>query len=231
MKKLLATVLGLGMTFGLVGVAATAGATPEPKVVVCKYVSTPGGVLDHIIIVSANALEGFNPNAAFPQSFEDAQDSLAVRYAEEGEQAQDVPLSDCPGGGTETETPPPPVDYCGTLEGVQAEDEDCPEPTPTGSPSPTPTQPPVGGPGPKACPGSVSFGPWYGDPRTNITLTGEGTFVVKGGIQRFSGQRVITVALACDATFKVNRYKVKEGKAVTVYLNGVLIATRVAPKV
>ena len=75
--------------------------TEEPgrKVVVCKYVATPGDSerLSHIVIVSTNALPGWD-GAAFPFAFADAHvNSLALRCAEEGEQAHDVPLTECPG--------------------------------------------------------------------------------------------------------------------------------------
>lgn len=77
-----------------------ANADPADKIVVCKYVSTPGGHLDHIVIVSANTLpDGFN--GTFPFQWTDAQGqsehgSIAVRVAGDGEQAKDVPLTDCP---------------------------------------------------------------------------------------------------------------------------------------
>ena len=77
----------------------------EKKVVVCKYVSTPGGVLDHIVIVSVNTLKDFPDPAVFPWQFPDAQDSVAIRFAEEGEQAHDVKDVECP-----QETTPPTVD-------------------------------------------------------------------------------------------------------------------------
>jgi hypothetical protein len=83
------------------------------KVVVCKYVGTPPGELDHIVIVSENTLNNLvdgngNPFAgSFPFSWTDAQGqttngSIAIRFAADGEQAQDVALTECPG-----ETPPP----------------------------------------------------------------------------------------------------------------------------
>lgn len=95
----------------------------------------------------------------------------------------------------------------------------------------TPTTPPPKTPPPTACKPSVSFGPWYGDPRVNITLTGAGTFEVRGGIQRFTGLRVVRKTLACGETFVVSRYKVKRGNSVRVYLNGTLIESRTAPRV
>ena len=88
----------------LMATATSANAAPDDKVVVCKYVSTPGGELDHIVIVSANTLpDGFN--GTFPFEWQDAQGgqggSIAVRLANEGEQAKDVPVSDCPSGEEE----------------------------------------------------------------------------------------------------------------------------------
>jgi hypothetical protein len=79
------------------------------------------------------------------------------------------------------------------------------------------------------CTGSVDLGPWYGDPRINIDLTGAGTFVVRGGVQRFSNTRVVRVTLGCRETFRVSRYKVRAGKSVRVYLDGVLVASARAP--
>ena len=95
----------IGMLLMSSGVAlmvtsTSANASENPKVVVCKYVSTPGGHLDHIVVVSDNTLpDEFNGN--FPFVWTDAQGqssagSIAVRYANEGEQAKDVPASDCP---------------------------------------------------------------------------------------------------------------------------------------
>jgi hypothetical protein len=83
------------------------------KLVVCKFVSTPGGELDHIIIVDAP--KGFN--GVFPSLFTDAQDSLAIRYAHKGEQANEVALSAC------DITPPP--DACPDVPGIQDEGTDC----------------------------------------------------------------------------------------------------------
>jgi hypothetical protein len=70
--------------------------SPDPegkKVVVCKYVGTPPGAPHHIIIVSVNAIKDFPSPVTFPWTFADAQDSIAVRFAEPGEQAKDVSLS------------------------------------------------------------------------------------------------------------------------------------------
>jgi hypothetical protein len=93
------------------------------KIVVCKYVGTPPGVLDHIVIVSENTLNNLvddngNPfSGLFPFSWTDAQGqttegSVAIRYAEEGEQAQDVDLAEC-GGEEEPELCPEGTDHAG----------------------------------------------------------------------------------------------------------------------
>jgi hypothetical protein len=100
-----------------------------------------------------------------------------------------------------------------------------PTETPTPDPTTTPTTPRV------VCNPSVSFGPWYGDPRINITLTGPGVFEVKGGKQRFSGLHVVRVSLGCGQTQVVGRYKVLFGHSVRVYLNGTLFASQIAPSV
>lgn len=75
----------------------------------------------------------------------------------------------------------------------------------------------------------MTFGAWYGDPRIDITLEGEGQFVVRGGIQRFSDTRVFRVTLACDQVLQINKYKVKAGRALLVYVDGVLTYRKIAP--
>jgi hypothetical protein len=93
-----ALVLSSGVA--LMATSTSANAAADAKVVVCKYVSTPGGHLDHIVVVSENTLpDEFDGN--FPFTWTDAQGqsshgSIAVRFANDGEQAKDVPLSDCP---------------------------------------------------------------------------------------------------------------------------------------
>lgn len=76
----------------------------EQKVVVCKYVTTPGDgeLLSHIVIVDESALgDGFD--GTFPFAFADAHfSSIAIRWAEDGEQAHDIPLTACPGVPTTT---------------------------------------------------------------------------------------------------------------------------------
>lgn len=83
----------------------------EKKVVICKFVGEPPGTLDHIIIVGVSAL-GPDFDGTFPYPFPDAQDSFALRFALDGEQAKDVSLSEC-------EPPPPPVDVCPDIKGDQ----------------------------------------------------------------------------------------------------------------
>jgi hypothetical protein len=80
-----------------------------------------------------------------------------------------------------------------------------------------------GGGGPVPCPGKIKVGSWYGDPRVNIDLTGAATFVVSGGVQRFTGLHTITKVLACNETFRVNRYKVSRGHFLNIMMDGVLI--------
>ncbi len=100
---------------------------------------------------------------------------------------------------------------------------DC-TPTPTPTDTPSPTVPPV-----VSCPGSAVLGPWHGDPLINITLTGEGSFLVTGGKFRRSNVHQYSVALACGATVVVRRYHVMVGSTVRVYLDGVLVASKTAP--
>ncbi|HET6166619.1 MAG TPA: hypothetical protein VFE07_07300 [Marmoricola sp.] len=89
----------------LMATATSANADPNDKVVVCKYVSTPGGQLDHIVIVSASTIlndKKIDPpwdGSTFPFQWEDAQGqeggSIAIRFATDGEQAHDVSPSEC----------------------------------------------------------------------------------------------------------------------------------------
>jgi len=93
--------------------AAVAAVAINKKIVVCKYVSTPGGVLDHIIIVDAPK----NFLGVFPTIFPDAQDSVAIRFAAPHEQAKDVALSECDFT--------PPFDACPNIPGDQPEGTNC----------------------------------------------------------------------------------------------------------
>jgi len=105
----------LGVLVMSSGVALMAAATPanaihapghNPKVVVCKYVSTPGGELSHVVIVSENTLNSVDEYTppADGDFWTDAQGggggSIALRYATDGEQASDIEASgECPEEG------------------------------------------------------------------------------------------------------------------------------------
>jgi LPXTG-motif cell wall-anchored protein len=107
--------------------ASSSSAAPNDNVVVCKYVSTPGGVLDHVVIVDESTLGNANQPwpGTFPFIWTDAQGqtevgSIALRYAQPGEQAHDVEVSgECP------QEPPPPTDACPNLGGDQPEGFQC----------------------------------------------------------------------------------------------------------
>jgi hypothetical protein len=85
--------------------ATPANAAPDPKVVVCKYVSTPGGELqggNNPIEVSINTLNNvvepeWIANPTFPKAWNDAQGqgggSIAIGYAGEGLGIEDCPSS------------------------------------------------------------------------------------------------------------------------------------------
>lgn len=97
--------------------ASSASAAPGDKVVVCKYVSTPGGELDHVVIVSENTLPDEWDGSTFPFTWTDAHGqteagSIAIRFAAPGEQAHDVNVNEC------TQEPPP-DDACPGLDGDQ----------------------------------------------------------------------------------------------------------------
>jgi hypothetical protein len=119
----LAAVGALMISGGLVMLAAAPTATaggPDPKVVVCKYVGTPPGALHHVVVVSENSLNN-TPYVAPPDgdSWTDAQGqtdegSVAIRYAKDDEQAEDVSLKECPGYVQEIPVPamPSTTDPC-----------------------------------------------------------------------------------------------------------------------
>jgi hypothetical protein len=91
--------------------------TYDKKVIVCKYVGTPG--VDETlqsgnnpINVSVNSL-GSGFTGSFPYSFADAQGrSVAIRYATGPNESGSI---------SECEAPPPPTDVCPNLEGNQSE--------------------------------------------------------------------------------------------------------------
>jgi LPXTG-motif cell wall-anchored protein len=77
--------------------AAVPAAANEKKVVVCKYVSTPGGYSHHVIVPSVNSLKDWDPSMGFPSfAFADAQNSIAIRYLDDDEVPGQVPDSVCP---------------------------------------------------------------------------------------------------------------------------------------
>jgi len=102
--------------------ASSASADPDlDKVVVCKYTHTPvtGEIASHIIINSANALEGDGFDGTFPFFFSDAHNSsIAIRFAEKGEQSNDLEIGECPPF-------PGPTDECPELPGDQPEGFQC----------------------------------------------------------------------------------------------------------
>ncbi len=137
---------------------ALAAAAGNEKVVVCKYVGTPGGVLDHIIIVSVNAIKDFPTPVTFPWTFADAHDSVAIRFALDGEQAKDVPIAACPVTAAPTEIPAPTVpvdDPCGVGNAVY---------------------------------GAVPAGPYavVRNPDGSITLTADTGFLFTGGVPTYT---------------------------------------------
>jgi hypothetical protein len=101
-------VLVMSSGAALMVTAGSANATPEPKILVCKYVSTPGDSElkggKNPIEVSLNTLknvvsDAWLANPTFPKAWVDAQGqagggSVAIGYADE-----DLGISDCPGYG------------------------------------------------------------------------------------------------------------------------------------
>lgn len=116
------------------GPAAEAPAAKAQKVVVCKYVRKPGvaETFSHIIVVNENALKGKGFAGTFPFAFSDAHSSsVAVRYADKGEQGKDISASVCPADEPPGEEPPggeeeeePPGDVGGIIEEAPAGDRD-----------------------------------------------------------------------------------------------------------
>ena len=117
--------LGLaGMSIGFAGTAGSASAAPDlTKVVVCKYVGTPPGELDHVVVVDDHSLPtGFDDE--FPFEWTDAhgktlEGSIAIRWADAGpppEQASSIPLTECPTDGPTTTptTPTTPIETAPT---------------------------------------------------------------------------------------------------------------------
>jgi hypothetical protein len=97
----------------------------DKKVVVCKYVGTPPGTPDHIIVVSASTL-GKDWPGTFPFAFGDAQDSIAIRPAVGNEQPGDEELAKCPGFQPPPDVCPADSDHPGQVIGEgETEQEVC----------------------------------------------------------------------------------------------------------
>lgn len=129
---------------------------PEPKkVIVCKYVGTPGvdetlQTGNNPISVSENAIPGFT--GSFPYSFADGQGrSVAIRYAANNQDGGSLSECEVPNN--------PPHDECPLIDGNQPEGTDCtPEEPPCTvncEPPPVVDDPPV-----NRCP--AGEGPWDG---------------------------------------------------------------------
>lgn len=113
---------------------------------------------------------------------------------------------------------PPPCDV------DEAEVQCSPSPTtpPPTTPPPSETSPP------STCTGSVSTGPWYGDPHIRIKLVGAGTFVISGGGRPRLGIKDITKTLSCGQVYRT-KYHVLPGHTLVVTLDGVVVVSKVAP--
>lgn len=215
MKKLL-----LGLTIGSFALLALASFMPEASATaeannwyVCKYVGPPGTADETLqgggnpVFVDENAID-VSP-VQVGATFGDAQTHsvvIAGPYAPPGLEVEPT----CPTTPVTSTVPPPPP--------------------PTSTVPPTTTIPPTTPPA-VACPGKVALGPWYGDPRINITLTGSGTFVVSGGVQRFSGTTTFTETLACGETFRIGRYKISRGHFLTITLDGQTVVHVKPPRI
>jgi hypothetical protein len=132
------------------------GPNGEHKVVVCKYVGTPGvdetlQTGDNPLLVDYHSVPGFT--GTFPYAFADAQgQSIAIRWS-----FTDGSISECPGyvppivceEGThevDGECIPdeqPPEDVCPNLEGVQTSTDECPVVPPVEPPVEPPVTPPT----------------------------------------------------------------------------------------
>ncbi len=111
--------LGIALiSLPLLMASSSSAAAPGQKVVVCKYVSTPGGVLDHVVVVGQKSLGNANSPwpGTFPFSWTDAhggtlKGSTAIRFAAQGEQAKDIDPAEC--------VQSPIIDDCPDLAGDQ----------------------------------------------------------------------------------------------------------------
>jgi hypothetical protein len=204
MKKVIAILVGAALALSIAGTALAS----EGKVFVCKYVGQPGvnetlQTGQNPIEVSVNAIPGDGPVVP-GYEFADQQ-GRSVVVATESCGADETP-SPTP---TETPSPTPTV-----------------TPSPTVTPTPEPTTPPV-----VKCDGTVRFGNWYGDPLINITLTGEGSFVVRGGKLRRANVHILRRTLACGEVLTIKRYHALVGQTITVSLNGTVVASSTAVQV
>jgi hypothetical protein len=113
--------LGIAVISAPLLLASSASAEPDPnQVVVCKYSHTPetGEIAQTIIIVNTNALEGDGFDGTFPFVFSDEQNSsIAIRFAEVGENSNELEIGECPPFGV--------VDECEELPGDQPEGFQC----------------------------------------------------------------------------------------------------------
>lgn len=124
------------------GQSATATQGDDHKVVVCKYVGTPGDgerlqTGNNPIVVAVSSLKDFD--GTFPFEFADAQGrSIAIRYAAD---SHDGDLSECPGYEQPSPTPSQSPEPSSTPTPSPSSTPSA-EPTPSGTPSPTVTPTP-----------------------------------------------------------------------------------------
>lgn len=203
MRRVLIALIVAGAALAAYAPAASAAVQDDAKVIVCKYIANENAPGGEVFgqVIDVSA------NALEGEGF-----TGTFPFEFEDQQGKSVAVRFATGPGDKGN-----------------EVTDCGQPTSPPPPPPPPTTPP---PAPRVvCQPGAKVGPWYGDPRINITLTGPGTFRITGGVQRFSGLRTITVAVSCGATYTVGRYKILEGHALRVYLNGTLILQKFAPSV
>jgi len=206
--------------------AATANAAP--KVFVCKYVGTPGvdetlQTGQNPIEVSANAIPGPGPVEPGYEFADQQGRSVVVATESCGEEEPSPSPSPSVSPSPEPSTSPSPDPTTSPSTSPTS-----PPPSPSESPSPSSSAPP---PPSQSCPSdsSVRLSRFFADPLINITMAGPGDFVIKGGKLRRSNVHVVRVSLDCGERAKVRRYHVLSGGTVQVFLNGTLVASRVAP--
>lgn len=250
MRRKIALLFMVAATLGVMAISILPNATADPEAnnwYVCKYVGPPASPNETLaggqnpILVDQNAILAQTGLATVTvgDEFADGQDQSVVIAGPVAPPGSD-PEPSCP---VPTTTPPPPpcpngtttitVTKTITVSAVATVEETCTvtetvtTTVPTTVPPPPPPQPPQP---PPACPGSVKLGPWYGDPQINITLTGKGTFVVKGGVQRFSDIHVFNETLDCNEMFKIGRYKVERGHFLNIFQDGVRVVHQKPPR-